>query len=190
MQPCIPEAAILVFKSSRPDLPLRVILTSMQMKSQELEKDQGNSHCVHVPQSSLDKKDQIQYSPQKPSFTGQILMHFYVLIHHGRLMYLLDESTRHPSCLGVVPGATGFLFLLTQQLVCCCQGAGGSGLPSFTPPLLFLPSYHTMGLTHNKIFRRIYSIGPPPPPLFFLAYIFLGICHRSFLFQEGTSDMN
>uniref|UniRef100_A0A3B4DDS1 Spermatid perinuclear RNA-binding protein n=1 Tax=Pygocentrus nattereri TaxID=42514 RepID=A0A3B4DDS1_PYGNA len=32
VQPCIPEAAILVFKSSRPDLPLRVTLTSMEMK--------------------------------------------------------------------------------------------------------------------------------------------------------------
>ncbi|XP_066510518.1 spermatid perinuclear RNA-binding protein-like isoform X2 [Hoplias malabaricus] len=43
VQPCIPEAAILVFKSSRPDLPLRVTLTSMEMKSKEPEKGQGNS---------------------------------------------------------------------------------------------------------------------------------------------------
>ncbi|XP_066511943.1 spermatid perinuclear RNA-binding protein-like isoform X7 [Hoplias malabaricus] len=40
VQPCIPEAAILVFKSSRPDLPLRVTLTSMEMKSKEPEKGQ------------------------------------------------------------------------------------------------------------------------------------------------------
>ncbi|KAB5528498.1 hypothetical protein PHYPO_G00140860 [Pangasianodon hypophthalmus] len=56
VQPCIPEAAILVFKSSRPDLPLRVILTSMQMKSQELEKNQVENTKVKDPSDLLDQQ--------------------------------------------------------------------------------------------------------------------------------------
>ncbi|XP_053530326.1 spermatid perinuclear RNA-binding protein isoform X3 [Ictalurus punctatus] len=56
VQPCIPEAAILVFKSSRPDLPLRVILTSMQMKSQELEKNQVENTKVTDPSDLLDQQ--------------------------------------------------------------------------------------------------------------------------------------
>ncbi|KAI5613195.1 spermatid perinuclear RNA-binding protein isoform X3, partial [Silurus asotus] len=56
VQPCIPEAAILVFKSSRPDLPLRVILTSMQMKNQELEKNQVENTKVKDPSDLLDQQ--------------------------------------------------------------------------------------------------------------------------------------
>ncbi|KAF4074447.1 hypothetical protein AMELA_G00239490 [Ameiurus melas] len=56
VQPCIPEAAILVFKSSRPDLPLRVILTSMQMKSQEPEKNQVENTKVTDPSDLLDQQ--------------------------------------------------------------------------------------------------------------------------------------
>uniref|UniRef100_A0A8B9LBG5 Spermatid perinuclear RNA-binding protein n=1 Tax=Astyanax mexicanus TaxID=7994 RepID=A0A8B9LBG5_ASTMX len=46
VQPCIPEAAILVFKSSKPDLPLRVTLTSMEMKSREPEKAKDPSDLL------------------------------------------------------------------------------------------------------------------------------------------------
>ncbi|XP_047674199.1 cilia- and flagella-associated protein 157 isoform X3 [Tachysurus fulvidraco] len=56
VQPCIPEAAILVFKCSRPDLPLRVILTSMQMKNQELEKNQVENTKVKDPSDLLDQQ--------------------------------------------------------------------------------------------------------------------------------------
>ncbi|XP_058230418.1 spermatid perinuclear RNA-binding protein-like isoform X1 [Hemibagrus wyckioides] len=56
VQPCIPEAAILVFKSSRPDLPLRVSLTSMQMKNQELEKNQVENTKVKDPSDLLDQQ--------------------------------------------------------------------------------------------------------------------------------------
>ncbi|KAM9446687.1 spermatid perinuclear RNA-binding protein-like isoform 1-T3 [Clarias gariepinus] len=56
VQPCIPEAAILVFQSSRPDLPLRVILTSMQTKKQELEKNQVENTKVKDPSDLLDQQ--------------------------------------------------------------------------------------------------------------------------------------
>ncbi|XP_026858715.1 spermatid perinuclear RNA-binding protein-like isoform X2 [Electrophorus electricus] len=54
VQPCIPEAAILVFKSSRPDVLLRVTLTSMQMKNKEPEKGQVENTKVKDPSDLLD----------------------------------------------------------------------------------------------------------------------------------------
>ncbi|XP_072521371.1 spermatid perinuclear RNA-binding protein-like [Salminus brasiliensis] len=56
VQPCIPEAAILVFKSSRPDLPLRVTLTSMEMKSREPEKGQVENTKAKDPSDLLDQQ--------------------------------------------------------------------------------------------------------------------------------------
>ncbi|XP_036454660.1 spermatid perinuclear RNA-binding protein-like isoform X2 [Colossoma macropomum] len=56
VQPCIPEAAILVFKSSRPDLPLRVTLTSMEMKSKEPEKGQVENTKAKDSSDLLDQQ--------------------------------------------------------------------------------------------------------------------------------------
>uniref|UniRef100_W5L8M1 Spermatid perinuclear RNA-binding protein-like n=1 Tax=Astyanax mexicanus TaxID=7994 RepID=W5L8M1_ASTMX len=56
VQPCIPEAAILVFKSSKPDLPLRVTLTSMEMKSREPEKGQVENTKAKDPSDLLDQQ--------------------------------------------------------------------------------------------------------------------------------------
>ncbi|TSM85961.1 Spermatid perinuclear RNA-binding protein [Bagarius yarrelli] len=56
VQPCIPEAAILVFNDNRLDLPLRVILTSMQIKNQELEKNQVENTKVKDPSDLLDQQ--------------------------------------------------------------------------------------------------------------------------------------
>lgn len=47
VQPRIPEAAILVFKCSKPDMTLKISLTSMQIKSKEPEEGQGNDG-IHV----------------------------------------------------------------------------------------------------------------------------------------------
>ncbi|XP_017546523.2 spermatid perinuclear RNA-binding protein-like isoform X1 [Pygocentrus nattereri] len=56
VQPCIPEAAILVFKSSRPDLPLRVTLTSMEMKSKESERGQVENTKAKDSSDLLDQQ--------------------------------------------------------------------------------------------------------------------------------------
>ncbi|KAI4901696.1 hypothetical protein NFI96_029244, partial [Prochilodus magdalenae] len=56
VQPCILEAAILVFKSSRPDLPLRVTLTSLEMKSKEPEKGQVENTKAKDSSDLLDQQ--------------------------------------------------------------------------------------------------------------------------------------
>ncbi|XP_062874383.1 spermatid perinuclear RNA-binding protein-like [Trichomycterus rosablanca] len=56
VQPCTPEAAILVFKCSKPELILKVSLTSMQMKSKALEEGQVENTKAKDPSDLLDQQ--------------------------------------------------------------------------------------------------------------------------------------